>query len=246
MGQGLDEPGHGRRNLVVGLFAVTVLLAILTLLRLRKPSLENVPNMLSEAPCVAGVCVGDVGQQRALDRLALHELLFDVGSTSERVIEFGIKGGGVGSLYFRQNETEKYDVLEHVQLMAAGMPLGNALQALGQPEQLFLMFGCGHGYHVHGKLFYPERGIELQVQFPSQLEKRAEAVVLTEDTRVLSIWYFEAGKYEEWLLAMPDDLKFRGSFFDITADVDGETLAAAVQRWPGLGAPMATLDLCGR
>jgi hypothetical protein len=246
MGQGLDEPGQGRRTQVVGLFAVIVLLAILTLLRLRKPSLENVPNVLSEVPCVAGVCVGDVGQQRALDRLALHELLFNVGSTSERVIEFGIEGGGVGALYFRQNETEKHDVLDHIQLMAAGMPLGNALQALGQPEQLFLMFGCGHGYHVHGKLFYPEQGIEVQVQFPSQLDKRAEAVVLTEDTPVLSIWYFEGGKYKQWLLAMPDDLRLRNGYFDIAADLNGEFLAAAVQRWPGLSVPVEPLDLCGR
>lgn len=248
MSQVPDRPIRSRKALVAGLFAAVLLfaLAIVTMLRLRKSSLENVPVILAEAPCVAGVCVGDVGQQRVLDRLSLYELLFDVGSTSEQVIEFGIEGGGVGTLYFRQSETENSDVVDRVRLTATGMPLEDALQALGQPEQLFLMFGCGHGYHVHGKLFYPEQGIELQVQFPSQLDNRAEAVVLTEDTPVLSIWYFEAGKYEEWLLAMPDDLKYRNGYFDIAADVNGENLVAAVQRWPGMGVPVEPLDLCGR
>jgi hypothetical protein len=228
------------------LIATILLFAIVTMLRLRKPSLENVLLILAEAPCVAGACVGDAGQQGAFDRLALHELLFDVGSTSEQVIEFGIEGGGVGALYFRQSETENSDVLDHIRLTATGMPLEDALRALGQPKQLFLMLGCGHGYHVHGKLFYPEQGIELQVQFPFHPDNRAEPVVLSEDTPVLSIWYFEAGKYEEWLLAMPDDLKYRNGYFDIAADLNGETLAAAVQRWPGLGVPVEPLDLCGR
>lgn len=186
----------GKVLVAVLLAAILVRVAAVLLLSPRPPSFRNVPAVLTEAPCLAGICVGDEGQQRALERLTQHPLLLEVRTSGERAIDFGILEGGVGVLYFRQDATGAYEVVDEINVRPRGMPLDNALRALGPPQELFLMFGCGHGVHVHGKLFYPDEGIEVQVQFPSQMRDRTSPVALDEETPVYWIWYFDPEQYD--------------------------------------------------
>jgi hypothetical protein len=126
------------------------------------------------------------------------------------------------------------------------MPLGNALRALGEPDELFLMFGCGRGVHIHGKLFYPKESIEVQVQFPSRMRDRSSPVVLDDETPVLDVWYFDPASYDEWLLTIPENLRFRNGYFGIGLEEEAKILASDLQSWPGLNVPIQPLDICRR
>jgi hypothetical protein len=238
--------GRGLTVVVALVVAAILLLVVASQWLIRRPRLESASSVLAEAPCVGPVCLGDTGREATVELLSEHELLSSIRDGGGRVVDFFVTGGGIGNIYFRQDESGRHEIIETINIRAYGMTLSHALQALGQPTELFLMFGCGHGYHVHGKLFYPERGVEVQLQFQVKLADRAQPVILTERTPVLSIWYFEPEKYADWLSGIPEDLDIRSGYFVISADLTAEALAAAVKPWPGLNAPIEALDTCPR
>lgn len=203
-----------------------------------QPSFENVPAVMAQAPCITNVCIGTVGREDIFEELLQSELLLNIRSSASNVIAFGIKEGGTGDIIFKGDEVER------IRLRVVGVPLSMVLDALGQPDELFLMFGCGRGSHVHGKLFYQDKGIEVQVQFPVDLDERAMGIALTDRSSMAWVWYFDPVKYDEWLLGIREDLGGGNGYFDLAPSVTAEMLAAAVQPWPGLNTPIQTLDLC--
>jgi hypothetical protein len=210
------------------------------------PSFDNVPAILAQPPCVASVCVGAVGRQRVIEELSENELLFNIRDNGGAPVWFSIEEGGTGGIIFGKDNLGVYEVAEQIRLRVTGMPLGKILDTLGEPDELFLIFGCGRGVHVHGKLFYREEGIEVQVQFPAKMGDRSTPMVINESTPVQWIWYFDPLLYDEWLAGIPEDLQFRNGYFDIPRGLTAETVVAAIQPWPGLETPVQTLDLCPR
>jgi hypothetical protein len=201
---------------------------------------------LAHPPCVANVCVGDLGRQNVIDKLSQNKLLANIRDNGGAPIWFSIEEGGSGGIYFIQDKFGAYDTVDSIRLDVVGMPLGILLDTLGNPDELFLMFGCGRGSHIHGKLLYLEEGIELQVQFPVKMAERAMPIVLTDRSPMGWVWYFAPAKYDEWLLGISEDLRVRNGYFDLAPTVTAEMLAATVQPWPGLDTPIQPLDLCPR
>jgi hypothetical protein len=208
------------------------------------PSYENVSAVIAQQPCVATVCVGDAGRQKTVEKLSRHEFVFDVTEDSGPVW-FRIEGGGSGMITFRPDRLGSFQVVDDIGLSVIGMPLGNVLGTLGEPDELFVMFGCGHGSYIHGRLFYRDKGIEVALQFPAEMNERATPVALTDSASLVSIGYFEPAKYDERLLNIYEAIR-RNGHFDVPRDVTPEILAAAVQPWPGTGVPIEALDLCPR
>jgi hypothetical protein len=212
-----------------------------------QPTFENVSIVMTQAPCIANVCVGTVGRQEVIEKLSQNEFLYNIRDNGGAPVWFRIEESAIGGgIIFQQDEFGAYEVVERVRLDAVGMPLGTVLDTLGEPEELFLMFGCGRGWHAHGKLFYRDKGIEVQVQFPVKVDERAIPITLTDKTPVGWIWYFDPSLYDEWLLEIYEDLEIRSGYFSLAPSVTAEMLATAVQPWPGLGVPIETLDLCPR
>jgi hypothetical protein len=211
-----------------------------------QPTFENLPAVLAQAPCVANVCIGAVGREGVKEALARDELLYNIRDNGGAPVWFSIEQGGVGGVIFSRDEFGAYKLVERIELHVVGMPLGKVFDTLGEPDELFLMFGCGRGYHVHGKLFYRDKGIEAQVQFPVKMDDRAEPVILDDKTPMVWMWYFDPARYDEWLMNIHDDLRIRSGYFDIAPVVTAESLVASVQPWQGIGAPVEPLDLCPR
>ncbi|MCL4872240.1 MAG: hypothetical protein KJ063_25045 [Anaerolineae bacterium] len=211
-----------------------------------QPSFANVPAILVDSSCVATVCVGDLGRRNVIEKLSYNVLLANIRDNGGAPVWFTIEAGGSGGIYFAQDQFGAYDIVDNIRLDVVGMPLGTLLNTLGNPDELFLMFGCGRGSYVHGKLFYREEGIEIQVQFPVEMNERTKPVVLTDRSPMGWVWYFAPVEYDEWLLGIHEDLRVRNGYFVFAPTVTAEMLAAAVQPWPGLDTPIQTLDLCPR
>lgn len=241
------------RNKLKGMvaFAILILAGCLVALSLQynlwgpRPTFKNVPAIMAHPPCAANVCIGDVGRQAVKAELSRNDLVVGIRDNGGDSIEFDIEEGGLGAVIFSQ-ESGVDDRVELIEMHLTGMPLGKALSVLGEPEELFLMFGCGHGVHIHGKLFYPDEGIEVQVQYPSKMSNRSTPVVLDEESPILWAWYFDPTTYDEWLLNIDEALRFRNGYFSLPRTTTAEMLADAVQPWPGLGVPAQPNDLCPR
>jgi hypothetical protein len=191
------------------------------------PSYENVPVLLSQAPCVAGVCIGDADRQEIIEKLSQHELVSNIREGGGP-IWFNIEGGGQGDIYFSRDRFGDIQVVETIGFVVVGMPLEKALNTLGDPDELFMMFGCGHGVHLHGRMFYRDEGIEVVVQFPVKIGDRASPVVLNDRTPVESISYFAPSEYDNWLSDIRENLRKNG-YFSFASSATTETMVAAVQ-----------------
>jgi hypothetical protein len=238
------SPGRFISTAILGILAgcMVILLGGCTLGY--SPSFENVPAVIAQPPCVANVCIGDAGRQQVVEKLSRHELIHDIREDGGPVW-FRIEGGGSGMIRFGRDRLGSIQVVEEIGLSVIGMPLGNALDTLGEPDELFLMFGCGRGAHIYGKLYYRNQGIVVTVRFPAKMNERATPVALTDSASLSAIGYFEPVKYDEWLLDILEAIG-RSGYFDVPRDVTPEMLAAAVQPWPGLGVPIEALDVCPR
>jgi hypothetical protein len=229
--------------LTAGCVAIFILAACGT--RPPRESFANMPGILAQAPCVAGICVGPADRENVFQTLSKDDLLYNIRDNGGVPIWFSIQGGGGGGIMFARHRFGVGDEVERIRLHMVDMPLGIVLDIVGEPDDLFLVFGCGRGSHVHGKLFYREKGIEVQVQFPVKMRERATPVILNDASPTQWIWYFDPSLYDEWLLGIYEDLR-ADSYFDVPRTATAESLAAAVQPWPGMGVPVKPLDLCPR
>jgi hypothetical protein len=174
-------------------------------------------------------------------------LLDNIRDNGGTTVWFRVETGLGGGVIFGKDEFGEYEVVEKFRIDVVGMPLGKVFDTLGEPDELFLMFGCGRGYHVHGKLFYRDKGIEAQVQFPVKVVDRAKPVILDDNTLMVWIWYFDPTRYDEWLMNIRDALRFESGYFpDMPSGITSEALVSSVQPWPGIGVPVEPLDLCPR
>lgn len=212
---------------------------------LPKPSMKYVPSLLEQAPCLAGVCVGMVGREAVFEALSQSDLISGIRDNGGSTIGFYINGRLPMGVIFAQDEHGQYEVVERFNLQAPGISLEMILSALGEPDNLFLMFGCGNGVYIHAKLLYREEGIEVQLQYPVGMRERNESVVFNNDMPSAWTWYFDPARYDEWLFVMMEDL-LSSTYFDMAPTITPESLVAVVQPWPGMGVPVQPLDLCPR
>jgi hypothetical protein len=229
--------------LTAGCVAVFILAACGT--RPPRQSFASMPGILAQAPCVAGICVGPADRERVFQTLSEDDLLYNIRDNGGVPIWFSIQDGGGGGIMFARHRFGVGDEVERIRLDMVDMPLGIVLDAIGEPDDLFLMFGCGRGSHVHGKLFYREKGIEVQVRFPVKMRERATLVILNDASPTQWIWYFDPSLFDNWLSGIREDLRISG-YFSFGSSVTAEMLADAVQPWPGIGIPIKPLDLCPR
>jgi hypothetical protein len=138
--------------------------------------------------------------------------------------------------------------VEEIAIDLRGATLGTILSSLGEPDDLFLMFGCGRGVHIHAKLLYRDKGIQVFLQYAAtwrERRNRGESIILDESTPVLGIQYFEPTRYDEWLGNIRNRIELSG-YFDLLPAVTDKAVVAAVQPWPGTGTPVKAIDLCPR
>lgn len=234
---------------IVRVIAATLVIGCTSLASLgcwHQSSYENMPVMLSESHCIADVCLGEAGRDDVVEKLLQNDLVFNVRDNGGTAIHFSVDDGGVVIVQFRQDEGQSDEIVEQFEVSINDMPLQIALGSLGEPDELFLMFGCGYGSHIHGKLFYRDKGVEVEVQFPAEMEKRANAVILTEQTPVIRMWYFEPSTYDQWLLNSYENWESLNGYFSLPQDVTAEMLIESMQPWPGLNVSIRPIDMCPR
>lgn len=127
---------------------------------LPKPSMKYVPSLLEQAPCLAGVCVGMVGREAVFEALSQSDLISGIRDNGGSTIGFYINGRLPMGVIFAQDEHGQYEVVERFNLQAPGISLEMILSALGEPDNLFLMFGCGNGVYIHANSFTAKRELK--------------------------------------------------------------------------------------
>lgn len=200
--------------------------------------------ILAEAPCLFSICPGST-RATVIEELSQSELLYgiDYGDTYTTV-SFSIKEGGYGYIDFRN----EHDVADHIALSLPNITLGAVLEILGEPDEIFLMYGCGRGAHIHARLFYREKGAEILLQYSATRQEsrnRGASITLNDSIPTSTIWYFDPEKYNGWLKYTLSRIR-RSGYFDMPVNVDETIMLAAVQPWPGLGGPIEAIDLCPR
>jgi hypothetical protein len=209
-------------------------------------SFENAPIILAQAPCLGSICIGMVDREAVVAELLQDELLYGIRDNGGKSISFYIAGSVAPvAIFFAQSEHQQ-EFVDRINLQLTDLHLDIVLDTLGEPDEIFLMYGCGRGYHVHGKLLYKDEGIEVQVQYPVGRHDRTIPVKLEDNTSIAWVWYFDPAIYDQWLLGIHEDLAIRNGYFDISPSINAETLVATVRPWPGLGTPIQALDLCPR
>jgi hypothetical protein len=204
------------------------------------PSMENVPAVLAQAPCVADVCMGMRGRDVVLETLSQSELLHSVNDLGSMPISFSIHEGGSGKVLF----AEGWKTVSGFDLRIEGVTLKTVLDIFGEPDEMCLMFAsCGRGSHIHAWLFYPDQGIEVRIKYPTTRQEHRERgaqVALDEDSPVQSVHYFDPVEYDKRLSGILESL---GSMY-VPPTVSDTTIMNAIRPWPGLGVPMEAFDLC--
>jgi hypothetical protein len=233
--------------LIAGISIAGCLLYVIGIARIQywinPPSMENVPAVLAQAPCVADVCIGMRGRDVVVKKLSQSDLLHNVDDDGSMPISFSIREGGYGMVLFAEGGWKTVSGLE---LYIEGVTLKTVLDIFGEPDEMFLMFGCGHGDHIHARLFYPDPGIEVRIQYPTTRQEQRERgaqVALDEDSPVQSVHYFDPAEYNERLLGTRESLR-RSGYFYVPPTVSDTTLINAIRPWPGLGVPVEAFDLC--
>lgn len=231
-------------------FLLTVKLFIKGTLKSLHPPPPNVLQVLAQAPCVAGVCPGMADRSAILAMLSQNSLIARSNDAGTATIHYKVQEEGHGAVVFEQDTYGQFDVVQYISFgwSFSEVILNTIMDISGQPDALFLMFGCGRGEHVQARLFYSQAGIEVDVQYPvarQEIRNQDMLVSLDQNTLVLGVVYFDPTRYDEWLLEIRDDLQF-SSYFDIPPSITVDTIVSAVQPWPGLNQPVKALDLCPR
>ncbi|MEJ5310989.1 MAG: hypothetical protein WHX52_14595 [Anaerolineae bacterium] len=211
------------------------------------PSMKNIPVILAQAPCVADVCIGMTGRDVVFERLSQSGLLYGVNDSGGMPISFSIHEGGSGMVLFADNG---WKIVSGLELSIEGVALKTVLDAFGEPDEMFLMLGCGRaGEHIHARLFYRDKGIEVILQYPATRQirhDRAAQIILDDHTPVLSVQYFDPAQYDEWLLGVRESIRWSGYFSLLDPSVSAETIVDELQPWPGLGVKIKAFDSCLR
>jgi|GEM_PF-2716370 len=212
-----------------------------------RPSMKNIPAVLAQAPCVADVCIGMTGRDVVFEKLLQSEMFYGVNDSGGMPIGFSIHEGGSGQVLFTDNG---WKVVSGLALRIKGVSLKTVLDVFGEPDEMFLMLGCGRaGEHIHARLFYRDKGIEVILQYPatSQIRRdRGAQIVLDDHTPVLSVQYFDPAQYDEWLLGVRESIRWSGYFSLLDPSVSAETIVDKLQPWPGLGVKIKAFDSCLR
>jgi len=209
--------------------------------------MKSIPAVLAQAPCVADVCIGMTGRDVVFEKLSQSGLLYGVNDSGGMPIGFHIHEGGSGWVLFADNG---WKVVSGLELRIKGVALKTVLNVFGEPDEMFLMLGCGRaGEHIHARLFYRDKGIEVILQYPatSQIRRdRGAQIVLDDHTPVLSVQYFGPAQYDEWLLDVRESIRWSGYFSLLDPSVSAETIVDKLQPWPGLGVKIKAFDSCLR
>jgi hypothetical protein len=234
--------------LIAGILIAGCLLYAIGISRIQSwinpPSMENVPAVLAQAPCVADVCIGMRGRDVVVEKLSQSDLLHSVDDDGSMPISFSIHKGGYGMVRFAEGG---WKTVSGFELYIEDVTLKTVLDIFGEPDEMFLMFGaCGRGFHIHARLFYPDQGIEVRIQYPATRQERRERgaqIVLDDHSPVQSVHYFDPSEYDERLLGTRESLR-RSGYFYVPPTVSDTTIMNAIRPWPGLGVPMEAFDLC--
>ncbi len=233
--------------IIVGILLVGCLLYGIGIGRIQywinPPSMKNIPSVLAQAPCVANVCIGMTGRDVVFEKLSQSGLLYGINDNGGMPIGFSIREGGSGWVLFANNG---WQIVSGLELRIEGVSLKSVLDAFGEPDEMFLMYGCGRGKHIHARLFYPDRGVEVEIQRQATRQERQDRgaqIALEERSPVWSVHYFDSTKYDERLLGLRESLRWSG-YFVFADTVSDETLVSAIQPWPGLGVSVVAVDLC--
>lgn len=212
-------------------------------------SIEYVRALLTQSPCLANVCPGMLGRNVVNDKLAQDSLVEWVNNLGPgRAMHYSLEGSHRGVIFFRQDENQNNEVVKEIVLDLPGATLGTVLGSLGEPDELFLMLGCGRGMHIQARLLYRDKGMQVFLQYAAtwrERRSRVESIILDESTLVTGIHYFEPTRYDEWLGDIRNRIELSG-YFDLSPFVTDETVVTAVQPWPGMNTPVQPLDLCPR
>jgi hypothetical protein len=197
--------------------------------------------MLAEAPCVAGVCVGTHGQDVVVERLSRHESIRHI-KAEEHFVAFWVTDGSSGRFWSVNGSV----TLVRVHLNE--IRLGDVLEALGEPDDLYLSYICGgRNPFIRALLIYRDRGIEVELLYaPTRQEQRnrGRGMVLTTDTPVHGSRYFDASRYRELLQARRDRAG-RVDGFPLRTEWSSSDIIIAdgVRPWPGTDVPVDALVL---
>ncbi|OQA23167.1 MAG: hypothetical protein BWY63_00418 [Chloroflexi bacterium ADurb.Bin360] len=211
------------------------------------PSMKNIPTILTQAPCVADVCIGMTGRDLVIEKLSQSGLLYGIHDSEGMPIGFSIHEGGSGQVLFADNG---WKVVSGLELRIKGVALKTVLDVFGEPDEIFLMLGCGRaGEHIHARLFYRDKGIEVILQYPATRQIRRDRgaqIVFDDHTPVLSVQYFDPAQYNEWLLGVQESIHWSGYFSLLDPSIFAETIVNRLQPWPGLGVKIEAFDSCAR
>lgn len=146
------------------------------------------------------------------------------GVTSTRWSFVGEVAGG-GTLIFDEEER-----IQEVRLRPLGLPLGMAIDVLGDPEEVFASYVPGETAGYHLTLYYPTKGLVVETydQPKGPLDRGVERI--TRDLNVSLIqFYIPSDDIRTLLLNRPQD--------------KADYILAHLQPWPGFGDDVIKIEL---
>lgn len=244
--------------LVVGIFVASVSLLAWYLRSQTKDekALAFKMTLLEQAPCLAGVCPGsnynreqvvDILSQGHLVRRSIEQGESLVGLSLSADISGRAKGsGGNGGIYFNIDEGGEPRGVRRISLRVFDLELGTIIEALGEPDALLFVSGCGiDGNYIHASLLYMDRGVQVAVGQPVLWPGRT---TISDNTPVESIEFYAPEAFDDHMMEaldwyIVDNIAI--NFLD--SSVTKEDFMQQIHPWPGLDSrPTPTADFCPR
>jgi hypothetical protein len=205
--------------------------------------------VLAQAPCIENVCPGmHEGRAHTLERLSQSELVRGQEQGTHLIGLLFLNGEeivGSGGIDFTLDYHDAPAIIEDIAFSLDNLKLESILNTIGEPDQFLFISGCGMGLRVHGRLFYLNQGIEVNIDY---VTRRPSSQTLTGDTPVNYVLYTQSDNFGDRIFeSLQGFVGPRNVAYDFHRSITVNDLLAQIRPWAkGAAAPTPSADFCPR